>query len=140
MARVDFYILPDVDEQRRQSYLCRVVDKATREGLRVWVHAPDSARAIDERLWSFSQGSFVPHEFAGDEADPECPVLIGSSGEPDDERDFLINDGEGVPSFLARFERIAEVVSADPESRKRAREHFRQYRDEGHELHHHEVE
>lgn len=139
MARVDFYILADVDEMRRQSCLCRVVDKATRQGLRVWIHAPESAAAIDERLWSFSQGSFVPHELAGDEADPECPVLIGG-GEPADDRQVLINDNDEIPPFAARFERIAEVIGAEPESRRRARERFRQYRDQGHEMHHHEVE
>jgi DNA polymerase-3 subunit chi len=139
MARVDFYIVADVDEVRRQSCLCRVVEKATRKGLRVWIHAPASAAAIDDRLWSFSQGSFVPHELAGDEADPECPVLIGG-GEPTDDRQVLINDHDEIPPFASRFERIAEVVGAEPEGRKRARERFRQYRDQGHEMHHHELE
>lgn len=140
MSRVDFYILPDDDELRRQSYLCRLVDKATRSGLRVWVHAPESAESLDDRLWTFSQGSFVPHERAGADADPACPVLIGASEEPPDEREVLVNDGDEIPSFVARFDRIAEVVNAEPDRRKRARERFRQYREQGHEMHHHEVE
>ncbi|MDZ7828260.1 MAG: DNA polymerase III subunit chi [Halofilum sp. (in: g-proteobacteria)] len=139
MARVDFYILSDVDEASRQSYLCRVADKAARKGLRVWIHATESAAALDERLWSFSQGSFVPHELAADGFDPECPVLIGD-GEPADECQVLINDNDEIPPFAARFERIAEVVGGEPGGRRRARERFRQYRDQGHEMHHHEVD
>lgn len=140
MSRVDFYILPDDDEPRRQSYLCRLVDKATRKGLRVWIHAPGSAQALDERLWTFSQGSFVPHELAGRDADPDCPVLIAESGEPGDEREVLINDGNEIPAFVSRFQRIAEVVNAEPGRRQSGRNRFRQYREQGHELHHHEVD
>jgi len=140
MARVDFYIVADVDEARRQYFLCRVVEKALDNGLRVWIHAPDSAQAIDERLWSFSQGSFVPHEVADAGPDPECPVLIGAGAEPVDAREMLINDTHEIPPFADRFQRVAEFVGAEPESRRRARERFRQYRDQGHEMHHHEVE
>lgn len=139
MPRIDFYILPAADEDRRQSYLCRVVDKATRMGLRVWIHAPATAAAIDDRLWTFSQGSFVAHELAASGADPDCPVLIGETDEPGDGRDVLVNDGAEIPAFLERFERVAEVIDAEPERRRRGRERFRQYRERGYDLHHHEV-
>ena len=137
--RIDFYILPDADEDRRQVYLCRFVEKVTRLGHRVWIHAPATATALDDRLWTFSQGSFVAHERAGTEADPECPVLIGETEEPPEAREVLVNDGGEIPAFLDRFERVAEVVNAEPESRSRARERFRQYRERGFELHHHQV-
>ncbi|MDX1610273.1 MAG: DNA polymerase III subunit chi [Halofilum sp. (in: g-proteobacteria)] len=137
--RVDFYVLDDADEDRRQVYLCRVVEKATRQGHSVWIHAPVTATALDERLWTFSQGSFVAHELAGPDADAECPVLIGDRGEPDAARDVLVNDSGEVPPFLESFGRVAEVINADPESRRRGRERFRQYRERGYELQHHEV-
>ncbi len=138
-TRIDFYILPDADEDRRQSYLCRLVEKATRMNLRVWIHAPTTAVALDDRLWTFSQGSFVAHELAGNDADPDCPVLIGGMDEPGEGRDVLVNDSGEVPAFLERFERVAEVIDAEPERRQRGRERFRQYRERGYELHHHEV-
>ena len=136
---IHFYVLPDADEDRRQSYLCRVVEKATRLGHRVWIHAPATAGALDDRLWTFSQGSFVAHERAGPDADPDCPVLIGESGEPGAGREVLVNDSGEIPPVLDGFERVAEVVNAEPESRARARERFRTYRERGFELHHHEV-
>lgn len=142
MTRVDFYILPDTDEDRRQVYLCRLVDKAYRLGHHVWIHVPEASRAaaLDDRLWSFNQGSFLPHERAGDDdADPDCPVVLGGPGEPDGARALLVNEDHEVPPFFARFERVAEVVNQDDETRRRGRERYAFYRDRGYELHYHKV-
>lgn len=141
MTRVDFYILPDADEDRRRVYLCRLVDKAYRLGHRVWIHvpAPELASALDERLWTFSQGSFVPHERAEPgEPDERCPVLLGGA-EPDAERQLLVNEGSEVPPFFSRFERVAEVINQADESRRHGRDRYAFYRDRGYELHHHRV-
>lgn len=141
MTRVDFYILPDADEDRRQVYMCRLADKAWRMGHRIWIHVPAAARAemLDERLWTFSQGSFLPHERAEDGAiDSECPVILGA-GEPDGERQLLINDAVEVPPFFSRFERVAEVINQDPESKTGGRARYAFYRDRGYELHYHNV-
>lgn len=139
MTRVDFYILPDDDEDRRQVYLCRLVDKAWRMGNRVWIHVPEDARAeaLDERLWTFSEGSFLPHERSGEGAD-DCPVILGG-GDPDSARELLVNEDAEVPSFFSRFERVAEVINQDPESKSKGRARYAFYRDRGYELHHHEV-
>lgn len=142
MTRVDFYILPDADEDRRQVYLCRLVDKAYRLGHRVWIHVPEATRAaaLDDRLWSFNQGSFLPHERAGaEDADPDCPVVLAEAGEPGDARELLVNEDAEVPAFFTRFERVAEVINQDEETRRRGRERYAFYRDGGHELHYHKV-
>ncbi len=140
MTRVDFYILPDADETRRQTYVCRLVDKAYRLGHWVWIHTPtaEHAAALDERLWTFSQGSFVPHERAeGDE--PDCPVVLGEAIEPVRERQLLVNEGSEVPAWFDRFARVAEIVNQDEGVRRRSRERYAFYRDRGYELHHHRV-
>lgn len=139
MTRVDFYILPDADEDRRQLYLCRLVDKAWRMGNRVWIHVPGDKRAeaLDERLWTFSEGSFLPHERAADGAS-DCPVILGE-GDPDSARELLVNEDTEVPSFFSRFQRVAEVINQDPESKSQGRARYAFYRDRGYELHHHEV-
>ena len=43
----------------------------------------------------------------------------------------LVNLSEDVPAFHDRFARIAEVVDADADRRRRGRERFRQYRASG---------
>lgn len=142
MPRVDFYILSDADEDRRQVYLCRVVDKAYRLDHRVWIHAPASghAAALDERLWTFSQESFVAHERAGGDGAAGAAVVIGDGAEADTDRAMLVNEATEVPGFAARFERIAEVVNSDDAVRRRGRAHFQYYRDQGFELHYHRVD
>ena len=140
MTRVDFYILPDADEARRQTYLCRLVDKAYRLGHRVWVHVPAGGRAeaLDDRLWTFSQGSFVPHE-RSDGEDPDCPIVLAAGQEPASDRDLLVNEAAEVPAFFSRFPRVAEIINQDAETRRLGRERYAFYRDRGYELHHHEV-
>jgi DNA polymerase-3 subunit chi len=137
---VDFYILPDGDEARRQTYLCRLVDKAYRLGHWVWIHtsATDHAAALDERLWTFSQGSFVPPERATT-AEPDCPVVLGEDLVPTTERALLVSEGSEIPAFVDRFARVAEVVNQDDGVRRRSRERYAFYRDRGYELHHHRV-
>ena len=141
MTRVDFYILPDADEDRRQVYLCRLVEKAWRMGHRIWIHAPAAPRAeaLDERLWTFSQSSFLPHERAEDgDVDGECPVILGA-GEPTDERQLLVNEDAEVPSFFSRVARVAEVINQDAETKRHGRSRYAFYRDRGYELHYHNV-
>lgn len=142
MPRVDFYILSDTDEDRRQVYLCRVVDKAYRLGHRVWIHAPSQghASALDERLWTFSQESFVAHDRAGGDLAATTPVVIGDGSEAGSDRVLLVNEDAEVPAFAERFERIAEVVNSDEGVRRRGRAHFQYYRDRGFELHYHRVD
>ncbi len=142
MPRVDFYILADADEDRRQVYLCRVVDKACRLGHRVWIHARSSSHAstLDERLWTFSQESFVAHDLAARDADAATPVVIGDGGEADTDRALLVNEDGDVPECATRFERITEVVNSDDTVRRRGRAHFQYYRDQGFELHYHRVD
>ncbi len=61
MTQVDFYL---VQHGQREPFVCRLVQKAFALGNDVFVHTPSEAdaRHIDELLWTFQQGSFVPHE------------------------------------------------------------------------------
>lgn len=142
MPRVDFYILSDADEDRRQVYLCRVVDKAYRLGHRVWIHAPAEAHAaaLDERLWTFSQESFVAHDRAGADGTGATRVVIGDSAEADEDRVLLVNEDTEVPASAHQFDRIAEIVNSDGPVRRRGRAHFQYYRDQGFELHYHRID
>jgi DNA polymerase-3 subunit chi len=141
-TRVDFYILPDADEDRRQVYLCRIADKAWRLGHRIWIHAPANAHAaaLDERLWTFSQESFVAHDRSGGETALAAPVVIGDGEEPDSDRALLINEDEDIPAFADRFARIAEVINQEDTTRRRGRSHYASYRDRGFELHYHRID
>ena len=130
--RVDFYILSDSAPDARERLSCRLAEKAYKMGHRVYVHAesPAQAQRLDELLWTFRDGSFVPHALGADRTDPPPPILIGS-GETADEADLLITLSPTVPPFFERFARVAEIVDQNEDSRRAGRERFRFYRERG---------
>lgn len=140
--RIDFYILSDASPGAREHLSCRIAEKAYKAGHRIYVLADSETHAgrIDELLWTFRDGSFVPHARASDRAEPVPPVLIGSGGEADaPAADVMINLTAAVPPFFSRFPRVAEIVDASDEGRRAGRERFRFYREQGLEPHSHQV-
>ena len=154
-TRVSFYVLGGAEPTTRLSYACRLAEKAYKLQNRIHAHARDivMARALDELLWTFRQGSFVPHELlapAGPQeggqqqgAQPTAPISIGSADadgriEPP-AADLLINLADQVPDFFNRYPRIAEIIDGSPASRESGRVRHRFYRDQGLEPETHEV-
>jgi DNA polymerase-3 subunit chi len=144
VTRVDFYILRQPGEGARLTLACRIAEKAVQRKHEVLInteHEADEQR-LDELLWTFSQGSFLPHRRMSDPRteDQGEPVLIGSGREPAAGGwDILINLAPEVPEFFSRFTRVAELVGADEANKAAGRERFRYYRDRGYELHTHDV-
>ena len=138
MTRVDFYILPDVDEIARQRFSCRLAAQAVATGKRVHVRAAAAAAAdLDALMWDYPTEQFLPHARLEDASGRE-PVTIGAGDEPPAHDQVLINLGDDVPGFFARFERVAEIVLAA--NRVGGREKYRHYRDRGYPLFHHELD
>ena len=140
MARVDFYVLGEAGEPARQLFACRLAEKAWRMDNTVHIETANRADAerIDELLWTFRDGSFVPHHILGD-GGKNSPVTIGCRSEAVDAKDLLINLGTEIPGIAASFPRIAELVAADEESRQSSRRRFASYRDEGHTIETHKL-
>jgi DNA polymerase-3 subunit chi len=144
VTRIDFYILDHAPGDASLSFACRLAEKAVAQNNEVLINASNSADCsrLDDLLWTFSQGSFLPHRLLADASrtDEGEPVLIGCGQEPQNGRwDLLINLASEVPSFFARFSRVAEVVGAEEQIKAAGRERFRYYRDRGYELHTHKV-
>jgi DNA polymerase-3 subunit chi len=137
VARVDFYILRASGEVARQQFACRLAEKAYKLDNRVHIHVdgPESARRIDDLLWTFRDGSFVPHELLGTaETEPASPVTIACDRFPPGDCDLLINLGDSIPDAAGTFPRVAEVVTSDEECKSLSRQRFVDYRDQGHTL------
>ncbi len=142
MARIDFYVLRQSGEQARQLFACRLAEKAYKLEHTVHIHTADEATAsrMDDLLWTFRDGSFVPHDIvtAGSET-PRAPVSVGCDPSYGVSRDLLINLDDVVPACAGTFPRIAELVTSDDDSKQKSRRRFVAYRDEGHELETHNV-
>ncbi|MDH3532067.1 MAG: DNA polymerase III subunit chi [Gammaproteobacteria bacterium] len=142
MARIDFYILAQQGSQQRQNFACRLAEKAYRLDHTVHIHTGSRADAerVDDLLWTFRDGSFVPHDMiATGSANRPTPVTIGCGSAPVEARDLLINLDDAIPDFAATFPRVAELVSADEDCKRESRKRFAAYRDNGHEIETHKV-
>lgn len=139
MTRVDFYVLEEAADATVTA--CRLAEKAYQRHQRVMIQAADAANAklLDDRLWTFRQGSFVPHALL-DSPDAEvAPVLVGTADPGRGCDQVLINLGAEVPLYFSRFERLAEIVPAGDESRLSGRARYRFYRDRGYPLAQHRI-
>ncbi|MGH8280510.1 MAG: DNA polymerase III subunit chi [Gammaproteobacteria bacterium] len=131
MTQVDFYVLKETAPRARLLFVCRLLEKVFHLGQRGFVQlaSETEVHALDELLWTFRDGSFLPHAPAT--SNQGEPLLLGCSEEPVADCQLLVNLVPVVPEFFSRFERVAEVVDADPETRARGRERFRFYKDRG---------
>ncbi|HEX7048291.1 MAG TPA: DNA polymerase III subunit chi [Gammaproteobacteria bacterium] len=139
MTEIDFYVLASATPGKRDALACRIAEKAVGLGHRVFVQARDAAhaRALDDLLWTFRDGSFLPHSLGVDDAD--APVIISAGEEPAGDLQVMINLSNTVPAFFSRFERVAELVDEEPAVRDAGRERFRFYRDRGYSLRTHKL-
>jgi DNA polymerase-3 subunit chi len=131
--RVDFYILETAEAAGRLSFACRLTEKAYGANTHVYAHTESAAEAqrFDDLLWTFRQGSFIPHQLLTENPQQRAPVSIGTGTSRPDQGQLLINLTDELPDFTDGFERIAEIVCANETSRQAGRERFKQYRDMG---------
>ncbi len=126
----------EAGEGARLRLACRIAEKAYLANHRVVVLCDDAALVpkVDELLWTFGDGSFVPHDVVTRDGAP-CEAAVALTcgplpGDPFIHADgcVLINLGSAVPGCFERFARVAEFLDARPEVRSAGRERFKAYR------------
>ncbi len=129
MTSIQFYILASDKIEDRWHYTQRLVSQSLRGGKSVHIHTACShdTRMLIERLES-STGI----------AD-EC-LFVDHKGEPEADRQVLINLSEEVPHFFSSFETTLEVIHAEPKAKAVGRERYRYYQERGYPLRHHEIQ
>lgn len=135
MTRIDFYQISG-DER---AFACRLIDLVYRKGHQIYVHTSteEQARTLDEQLWTFKEETFVPHALHSEALD--VPIKIGFDHEPEEHQDVMINLSGEIPHFFSRFDRVAEVVPVDQNSRQAARENYAYYKERGYVLNYHKI-
>jgi len=121
----------DAGEPARLRLACRIAEKAYLAKQKVVVLFDDATLLprFDELLWTFGDGSFVPHDTVTAEgASCVAPVALTIGVLPADHADVLLNLGSAVPSSFENFARVAEFLDARPEVRAAGRERFKVYR------------
>ena len=130
--RVDFYVLELTGIDNQLNFACRLTEKAYKLGSRVYAHTLSEpvARRFDDMLWSFRQGSFVPHELLGG-CEVCSPVCIGTESAVLESGEVLVNLAATAPPFALQFARIAEIITADSAATEAGRKRFKHYRELG---------
>lgn len=133
MTKVDFYIL---NSGSTEHTACKLVEKAYNLGHRVYVHTESDAKAkqIDDMLWTYRAGSFIPHQRYQPGHEKDSPVQVGHQESPETDCDVLINLASEVPLFFSRFERVAELIGNNEENKQQGRQRYRFYKDRGYTL------
>ena len=128
MARADFYLI-DKPRFRDQPLLlvCELARRAyaSQQPTLVLVRDEAQAEALDELLWAFDEDAFIPHQLAGDADDASTAVLIVLPGTTTPDRPLVINLRDEIAG--GDYQRVLEVIAADPAERDGSRQRWRQY-------------
>lgn len=143
--QVDFYILQHQTRQQQEYFVCQLAQKAYLRNHQLYIHTQHQqhARQIDQRLWTFQDISFVPHQLYNENENKDekiPPILIGYQDKPDNLDDILINLSSDIPSFVDQFKRLIEIVADDAAWKNIMRQHYRYYRDLNYQLTIHKIE
>ncbi|MDH5432788.1 MAG: DNA polymerase III subunit chi [Gammaproteobacteria bacterium] len=138
MTQIEFHSFESTSNKPPINQVCDVIKQAYRKGQKVFVHTENrrAAELIDEKLWTHDSKSFLPHQMVGEDPKTQSPIEIGFGQEPTIMPDVLINLDHQVPTFFSRFNLVHEYAYGDEESKEKAREKYRFYRQRGYPLNH----
>jgi DNA polymerase-3 subunit chi len=130
-CQVDFYLLGESSPEA-DNLACRLALMAWERKQKIFIitATETSGQQLDELMWKFPEGRFLPHSMADGQETGKTPVNIGTlrSLNP---ADVVINlCPEAVPQ-PERFSRILEIVPYADDEREASRLKYKAYRDLG---------
>ena len=118
MSEIHFY---HMERRTPDQVLPALVEQAYAARVKVAIEAPDrnTLERVDERLWTFSEESFLPHAIAGDGA-PSQPILLTTASDNlnDAKVRFLLAGAKAEPALIASpgaYERIVILFNGSDE-------------------------
>jgi len=107
--------------------VAKIAQKAFETQASCVILAADEAQAmaLDEKLWSYSDDAFLPHQIAGQDDDDECPVLIVAPEFTCPIRDVTINLRSVSPTQFGT--RLLEIIPLDEAEKNIARARFKAF-------------
>ena len=132
MSEVRFHHL---ERRRVDQALPRLIERALEEGRRVVVRASseEMVAALNERLWTYDDASFLPHGAAGDGDPMTQPVFLTSELENPNEATMLVRlSGAEAVEADDRFDLVVLMFDGrDEAALALARGEWRRLRDQG---------
>lgn len=130
-CQVDFYLLGE-SSPGAAKLACRLALMALERNQKIFIITTNesSGKELDELMWQYPEGRFVPHARSADRHWELAPVRIGtlSSLNP---VDVVINLCPEVVPEPRRFGRLLEIVPCADDEKEASRVKYRIYRDLG---------
>lgn len=139
MTRVSFYVLNSGDIQ---DFSCRLLERIIQQAQLAYVNVPDQAMSqnLNDRLWTFKDGSFLAHDF--EHEDNTSPIVLGAGSALPPQRDVILNldlATDTPPDYFSSFERCLEIVAGNDAQKSAARKRYAFYKARGYELETHQI-
>jgi DNA polymerase-3 subunit chi len=127
---VDFYIFKNSPIEAYLHRLCALVQKAYLKYNAIGILCVDETqeKSLDDLLWTFEPGSFLPHGIANNKAD--FPIVLSSEVEALKDVKLCINLKAHAPS-RGQYERLVEWVYPSTDAMDLARVRYRHYQEQG---------
>lgn len=129
-CQVDFYLLGELSPGAAR-LACRLALMALERTQNIFIitGSDASSEELDELMWQYPEGRFIPHAIAGAEYSGKAPVNIGTLSDLSP-ADVVINlCSEAVPQ-PERFSRLLEIVPYADNEKEASRVKFRMYRNQ----------
>jgi len=130
MPKISFYLLPTASPEQRLLFACKLLEKAfrSRQACYVLMDSEKQSEMLDQMLWTFRAGSFIPHQiYDGTPPHPANAVVIGTMPAPKGWRQVLVNLSSKPPETLDAHEKILEILDDDGSTKDLGRQRYRFY-------------
>jgi len=146
MTQVDFHIINSPQQSAFLTYVCKLIRKAYKNGLKVYIRADNEQQMnlLDTLLWTFSDIDFIPHsqQSTGNENNNEMeqePVIIGMMALEGDSGSVLINLNKQLTENYSSYSRVFELIANEPAAISAGRERYRSYKNMNDTLSNHQI-
>jgi DNA polymerase-3 subunit chi len=123
------------ERRRVDEALPQLLERALEEGRRVVVRASseEMAAALNDRLWTYEDASFLPHGAAGDGDPMSQPIFLTARVENPNRATMLVRlSGSDAAPEDAKFDPVILMFDGrDQDSLAEARAEWRRLKDEG---------
>lgn len=90
---------------------------------------------LNERLWTFDPGSFMPHGAKSDGAETEQPIYLTTDEENPAGADIMVVVDGAIPNSIESYSRCLDVFDGrNDDAVTAARERWKAYRDKGYDV------
>ena len=130
MPEIIFYVLPTESSQERYLFACKLIEKAYRSGTFAYVLTDtiELSQLIDDLLWTFRAGSFIPHQvYRAGQPVSDNSVLIGFNNLPENREKTIINLSSLCPNDFQHAGHILEILDNSEATKAWGRNRYRQY-------------